>query len=80
LPRRQFPQLTTGAVALLTASRVAKEAYATRPIRALVTANKKTGKANDATDNLSDSFTTGVAKKTGRGRRTMQRTIHDRCC
>jgi ParB/RepB/Spo0J family partition protein len=38
-------------------------------------ANKKMGKANDATDNLSDAFTTDVAKKTGQTARNVRRKV-----
>jgi ParB family transcriptional regulator, chromosome partitioning protein len=38
-------------------------------------ANKKMGKANDATDNLSDAFTTDVAKKTSQTARNVRRKV-----
>jgi hypothetical protein len=38
-------------------------------------ANKKMGKANDATDNLSDAFTTDVAKRTGQTARNVRRKV-----
>jgi ParB family chromosome partitioning protein len=38
-------------------------------------ANKKMGKTNDATDNLSDAFTTDVAKKTGQTARNVRRKV-----
>src|SRR5271170_5364113 len=38
-------------------------------------ANKKMGKKNGATDNLSDAFTTDVAKKTGQTARNVRRKV-----
>jgi hypothetical protein len=38
-------------------------------------ANKKMGKKNDASDNLSDAFSTDVAKKTGQTARNVRRKV-----